>query len=383
MRRFAIARTTPPRAVHFSSVHQPFDVRIFEKQCRSLAADGWDVTFVVPHTKDDERDGVKIRAVPVVRSRPLRMLLTTARVALRVLRLRADVYHFHDPELLPVGVLLKLLGRRVIYDSHEDMPRAIQSKPYLAKGLRNSLGRVYEIVENWCVRRLDAVVAATGQIAERFAGVGARAVEVTNYPQLDDFPPPPTGWQKENAACFVGGITRIRGILEIIDAAELAEVRLILAGKFASEALRAEAMARPGWKWVEELGVVSRAETVEVMRRSFVGLVLYYPEPNHLTAQPNKLFEYMAAGLPVIASDFPMWRQIVQTAGFGVVVDPHDPPRIAEELRKLRDDPERAREAGTRGRRAVEEIYNWMPEYKKLRALYANIAGPARTEATA
>jgi glycosyltransferase involved in cell wall biosynthesis len=303
-------------------------------------------------------------------------------VALKVVRQRADIYHFHDPELLPVGILLKLLGRRVIYDSHEDMPRAIHSKPYLARVLRTSIGRVFELFENWCARRFDAVVVVTEELAARFTAVGARSVDVANYPLLSDFPLPPEGWDKENAVCFVGGITRIRGILEIIDAADLAGVRLILAGEFNSAELHAEAKALPGWKCVEELGVVSRAETVQVMRRSFAGLVLYYPEPNHLGAQPNKLFEYMAAGLPVIASDFPRWRRIVENAGFGVVVDPYDRVRIAEEIRKLRDDPERAREMGARGRRAVEEIYNWMSQYKKLRVLYADIAG-LRTEGTA
>jgi glycosyltransferase involved in cell wall biosynthesis len=375
--------TTIPAVVHFSSVHRPFDVRIFEKQCRSLAADGWDVTFVVPHTGDDQRAGVTIRAVPRVRSRALRMVLTTTRVALRVLRLRADIYHFHDPELLPLGILLKLLGRRVVYDSHEDLPRVIPNKPYLAPFLRRPIGRACELLENWCARRFDAVVAATDHIGVRFEGVGARTVVVANHPQLNDFPPPPERWDKENAVCYVGGISRIRGILEIIDAAELAGVRLILAGQFISEELRAEAMARPGWKWVEELGMISRDATVQVMRRSFAGLVVLHATPNHIVSEPNKMFEYMAAGLPVIASDFPLWRRFVENEGAGVVVDPMDRARVAEEIRKLRDNPEHARQLGIRGRHAVEEIYNWVPQYKKLRALYAEITGRTATEGNA
>jgi len=326
---------------------------------------------------------VTVRAVPRVRSRALRMVVTTARVALRVLTSRADVYHFHDPELIPVGLLLKLLGRRVIYDSHEDMPRAIESKPYIAGWLRRTIGRAFELVENWAARRFDAVVGATEHIASRFAKIGARAVEVSNYPELTDFPPP-QGWTaKEDAVCFVGGINRIRGILEMIDAAELAGVRLILAGRFEPEALRAEAMTRPGWRWVEALGVVSRAETVEVMRRSFAGLVLYHPEPNHIDAQPNKLFEYMAAGLPVIASDFPLWRRLVQEADIGLVADPLDPAQIAAAIVELRADLERARDMGARGRRAVEETYNWTSQYKKLRALYVAVCNGTRTEGNA
>ena len=361
------------RAVHFSSVHQPFDVRIFEKQCRSLARDGWDVTFVVPHTGDCERDGVALRTVPRLRGRAARMIVTTTRVAVRVLRSPAEVYHFHDAELLPVGVLLKLLGRRVVYDSHEDLPRAILSKPYVAPPLRRVVGRSFELFENWCARRFDAVVGATEHIASRFRAAGARAVVVANYPQLSEYPPPPPWGKKEDAVCFVGGITRIRGIVEMIDAAEIAGVRLILAGAFSSESLRSEAASRPGWRHVEELGVISRAATVEVMRRSVAGLVLYHPEPNHIDAGPNKLFEYMAAGLPVIASDFPRWRRLVTGRRVGLVVDPLDPHAIAGAIETFRRDPARAQEAGRRGRRAVESTYTWASQYQTLKTLYASL----------
>jgi glycosyltransferase involved in cell wall biosynthesis len=339
------------------------------------------VTYVVSHVKDEERGGVKIRAVPPVKSRALRMLLTTTRVALKVLRTRAEAYHFHDPELLPVGVLLKLLRRRVIYDSHEDMPLAITSKPYLPLPLRRPISRAYAMFENWCARRFDAVVTATSSIAARFERIGTRTLVVTNYPQLRDFPPPPPEeTEREDAVCYIGGISRTRGLLEMIDAVELAGVRLLLAGDLSSRELRAEAMARPGWKRVEELGVIDRAGTVEVMQRSFAGLVVLYPEPNHVESLPIKMFEYMSAGLPVIASDFPLWREIVDQARLGFVVDPHDPVQIAEAIRKLRDDPKGTREMGIRGRRAVEEIYNWSPQYVKLRALYVDITGAPPAE---
>ena len=127
--------TAPRRRVAMlSSVHPPFDTRIFQKEARSLAAAGYDVTLVVPHERDEVVDGVRIVALPPAGSRLRRMLAAPSRVLRAALALRADVYHFHDPELIPVGLALKLLGKRVIYDIHEDVPKSILGKTYFRRG---------------------------------------------------------------------------------------------------------------------------------------------------------------------------------------------------------------------------------------------------------
>ncbi|HEU4864490.1 MAG TPA: glycosyltransferase, partial [Candidatus Limnocylindria bacterium] len=87
----------------------------------------------------------------------------------------------------------------------------------------------------------------------------------------------------------------------------------------------------------------------------------------------NKLFQYMAAGLPVVASDFPQVREVVVGAGCGVVVDTRRPAEIARGINALLADPESARAMGERGRRAVEERFNWATSARALLDVYRRL----------
>jgi hypothetical protein len=88
---------------------------------------------------------------------------------------------------------------------------------------------------------------------------------------------------------------------------------------------------------------------------------------------PTKLFEYMAARVPVVASDFPLYRAIVEGAGCGIVVDPTSPHAIAEAVRYLLDHPEDAQAMADRGRAAMLERYNWHASKEALLELYARV----------
>jgi glycosyltransferase involved in cell wall biosynthesis len=184
------------------------------------------------------------------------------------------------------------------------------------------------------------------------------------------------GWgRKQQQVCYVGGISAIRGIREIVEAIDLAApgIRLNLAGEFEEKSLRDEIAGLVGWRRVDELGFLAREQVREVLSRSVAGLVTFLPEPNHLESRPNKLFEYMSAGLPVVASDFPLWRAILEGEDCGLCVDPRDPRAIAAAIDRLIGDPEMAARMGENGRRAVREHYNWAAEEKKLLELYRQL----------
>ena len=370
-------RATPPmtRVVHLTSVHPQPDVRILVKECGTLAAAGYDVTLVAPGHTDRVVDGIPIRAVQPSGRRLRRMTGTVAAVYETARSLDAELYHFHDPELLPVGVRLHALGKRAVYDVHEDLPRDILGKDWIAPPLRRPVSATFDRLERALARRLDAVVAAGSDIAERFAGLGIPTVMVGNYPDVDPEAAVAPWPERERAVCYVGGITRIRGLLEMIDAAELAGVRLVLAGRFAERRFRDAAVTRSGWRGVEELGYATRAQVAEVYSRVRAGLVVLHPDPNFITGytRTTKLFEYMAAGLPVIASDFPGWRALVEEHGCGICVDPLDPAAIAGAIGWVMDNPEDAERMGQRGREAVLRHYTWAPEARKLLDLYASL----------
>ncbi|MCO5064448.1 MAG: glycosyltransferase family 4 protein [Rhizobiaceae bacterium] len=368
------------KVVHLTSAHARRDTRIFLKQCRSLAAAGYEVHLVVADGLGDSAEaGVTFRDVGKAAGRLQRMAGSAYKVFAAGLRLDADVYHLHDPELLPYALALKAKGKRVIFDAHEDLPAQVLTKPYLQPALRRTIAQLVSTGERIAVRRLDAVVGATPHITQKFEQMGvARAVEINNFPLPGELESPATGKSKVNAVCYVGGISRIRGIVEVVNAIGLSRTgaRLKLAGGFAPASLRSEVTRLSGWDHVDELGIVDREGVRDLLAESVAGLVTFLPAPNHIDAQPNKMFEYMSAGLPVIASDFPLWRTIIAGNNCGLLVEPQNPQAIANAIDRLFEDSGMARRMGENGSKAVREKYNWGMEEKRLLALYEELVGP-------
>lgn len=361
---------------HLTSVHARYDTRIFLKQCRSLASARYQVSLVVADgLGDEEKDGVRILDAGRPSGRLDRMLGATRRVLARARSLDADLYQLHDPELLPAGLALKRAGARVVFDAHEDLPRQILSKPYLHPALRGVVSAAAARFERFACGRLDHVVAATPNIRAKFAAMGMPVVDVNNFPMAGEFEADVPWTAKEHQVCYVGGIATVRGIREVVTAMALcmSGARLELGGKFGERGLREEVTALPGWTMVDERGFLSRAGVRGVFERSVAGLVTLHPTTAYLDSLPVKMFEYMSAGLPVIASNFPLWREIVEGNACGVCVDPMSPHEIAAAIDYLVENPDIARTMGENGRRAVLERYNWTAEERKLLELYARI----------
>ncbi|MFY0990303.1 glycosyltransferase family 4 protein [Halomonas sp. C05BenzN] len=370
------------KVAHLTSAHPRHDTRIFLKQCRSLAAAGHEVTLVVADGRGEERrEGVRIIDVGHLAGRMNRILRTTRRVHDRARTLDADVYHLHDPELMPVGRRLKRQGKTVVYDAHEDLPRQVLAKHYLGGLSRRLLSRVTEVYQRLVCRRFDAIVAATPHIRDGFRTFHPQVVDVNNFPmqgELSGAPDPTLASSPEEppAVCYVGGMAPIRGIREIVRAMESVKqpCRLELAGSFSHLAVEQEVMTYAGWEQVEAHGYLDRDGVRRVMGGALAGLVTLHPVINYLDALPVKMFEYMSAGLPVIASDFPLWREIIEGSDCGLCVDPLDPVAIAGAIDFLVANPVRAREMGANGQRAVAERYNWQQEEQKLLATYQALA---------
>jgi glycosyltransferase involved in cell wall biosynthesis len=364
------------KIAHLTSAHPRHDTRIFIKQCRSLAEHGHEVTLVVADGAGAGRDdGVRIVDVGRLPGRVNRMLRTTQRVLAAARALDADVYQLHDPELIPAGLRLKRLGRKVVFDAHEDVPAQLLGKPYLGHVSSQMLSRSFSAYERYACRRFDGIIAATPFIRDKFLRINPATVDVNNFPLLREFSAPADWSGKAAEVCYVGNISAIRGIRELVRACALlrSPARLALAGAFADPALETEVAGYPGWGRVDAHGHLDRAGVQRIMARAVAGLVTLHPLPNYLDALPVKMFEYMAAGIPVIASSFPLWRAIVEGSGCGICVAPGDPLAIAAAIDHFVLHPELARRMGENGRRAVVDKYNWQPESRKLVDFYAQL----------
>jgi len=372
------------KVVHLTTVHPLLDTRIYWKECLSLSKAGYSVSLIgskknitTEELKLAERNNVKIILIDIPSQRFLRMTIGTWKVFLRGLKERATVYHFHDPELIPVGILLRLLGKKVIYDAHEYLPRQVLHKDWVPLFLRGFVRRFVELLDWIAGKTLSGIVAAEPPIAKRFPP--KKTVLVQNFSLLDEFTSEDgIPYQKKPEwVVYVGAITRKRGVLEMINAVELLqrykEVRLILAGRFSPPELEAEAQNLPGWKYVDFCGWQSREGVSKILQSAKIGLAVIHPTPKYVESYPTKLFEYMANGIPVVTSNFPLWREIVEGEKCGLTVDPLDPKAIAEAIRWLLEHPEEAEEMGKRGRKAVLEKYNWEKEAEKLLEFYRKL----------
>ena len=359
------------KVCHLTSVHQRYDTRIFLKECTSLANAGYDVSLVVADGNgDEEKNGVKIYDVGKPSGRKERMLKTTKKVYQKALELDCDVYHFHDPELIQTSLKLRKKGKKVIYDVHEDLPRQILTKDYLPGIIRKSLAPVVELWENNAAKKFSHIITSTDFIRDRFYKVNPNSSAVKNYPILKELLITADWNERKPEVCYIGGITEPRGIVEIVRALEKTDTVLHLAGKFDSKATEEKVRKMPGWKKVKFYGFVDREQIKQILSSVQVGLVTLQPKINYLDSLPIKMFEYMAAGIPVVASNFPLWKKIVEQSKCGICVDPLNTDQIAEAINFLLNNPEEAKKMGDNGQKAAKEKYNWTIEERKLLSIY-------------
>ena len=299
-----------------TSVHPAFDVRIFHKEAKTLVNAGYEVTIIAQYVRNETVDGIKIIALPKPRNRFCRFF-STFKVLKLALPIKVEIYHFHDPELLPAALVLKLLGKKVIYDVHEDVPKSILSRDWLPKIIRKPVSILVNCFEKLSALRFDYLITATPSIKNNFKI--HKVIDIKNYPIInstllknksrgliyqahgsDKSDPYKVRTKGCYTLIYAGGLERNRGIKEIIQATELINpkyrIKLVLAGEFTNNNFQEECQNLEGWKKTEFLGWLKYEEVFDYLLNADIGFVCFYPEPNHIKALPNKLFEYMVAG---------------------------------------------------------------------------------------
>ena len=365
------------KIAHLTSAHPRFDTRIFVKQSTSLAK-LYTTYLVVADGKGNEKiHDVNIVDVGIYLGRKNRILNATKAVYTKAVQLNADLYHVHDPELIPIGLKLKKLGKKVIFDAHEDLPNQIQSKHYLNSITKKILSFLVKKYEQYACSKLDGIVAATPFIRDKFLNINANTIDINNFPKTEEFIKiEHSNLTDNNYVCYIGGLADVRGITQMVEAIDFTDdTRLLIAGNFADTNLENKVKQMQGWKNVDFLGYVDREGIQNTLSESFAGLVVLHPTQSYLDSLPVKMFEYMCAGIPVIASDFPLWRSIVDEAQCGLCVDPLNPSAIASAIKTLNSNRIDAQRMGDNGRVAVLEKYNWNIEEQKLFEFYSKILG--------
>ena len=384
LKKEKVSHKTKVKACHLSSLHKQLDPRIFYRECISLAKAGYQVCLICPCGKNGIVEKVKIVDCLRWNNRFLRMIFSPL-IVFPALKMNAEIYHFHAVELIPVGLILKLLFRKkVIYDIHEDFPSMMLHKLYIPKILRTVVSKAIYWIEQMSTRIFDGIVTADPFVLNAFPHVPSnRKMVFYNLPSLDIFKELPYNpFEKSFDIVYLGGMSERAGTFILIDAIQHLVLsglkpRILLIGYFDNDKSEEEVMNEVIKRQLEEYfdirGRVPHQEVPILLSKAKIGVVSLQPVPKFLKNIPSKLFEYWACGLPVVVSDLPPIRLFFKNKEYGFLVDPKNPKAFAEAFYWLMKNPVEAEAMGRRAQIAVLEKLNCKAEGEKLAHFYEHI----------
>lgn len=331
-----------------TTFHKTDDVRIFKKELTSLKNAGYDIDIVAPGK------WYKARYLHP---------LTVVTVGVKAFRGNADVYHTHELGSLAIGIILKLINpnKVLIYDAHECQPSLMA---YSIFGrIEKTAFKLLDLSERMMFKHVDKLIVVSESLKDHYSKYHNDITIIPNYPILntdivmDDC--------KDNTVVYTGNVGRKRGSLELKEAAtKLNNCKIKIVGSFAERECDN----------IEVVAHVPYEEVFDHIKVSNAGLILFKPTHfNNAIGLPNKLFEYMACGIPVISSELPEIKRIIATSDCGVLVNPNDPNDIADKINYLIDNPDIAEQLGRNGYNAVMQKYNWGNAEKKLFEIYEGL----------
>ncbi len=364
------------------------DVRVFQKEARSLASHGYEVVLFAQaegHLEPFVEEGVRV--IPLCYTSRVALLADLPRLFYRLLREKADVYHLHNPFSLPLALALKLVRQKVIYDVHEDFAERILIRDWVPEILRPAMAGFVKNVEILAGKMVNGAIATQPDVADR---LGPRAIVLENAPMINDalvdraetfarqIPDDVANPEGAFRLIYAGSLSRVRGLPVMLEALHLVNAfmpaRLWLVGPPDDEDGLAEAARHPGWMYVDLIGRLDHQhEVFGYMRRSDAGLALFRDWGGYSRISSNKLYEYMASGIPFIASAFPTWMKRLESIGAGFFCDPSDADCIASNVINLAENPASAQLMARRGQAFVQDHFNWDDHKELLLALYKNV----------
>jgi len=350
-----------------TSVHPPFDPRIFHKEAKSLVWAGYDVTLIAQHDKEEIVDWVKIINLQKPRNRIERMTKTVWSAYRKAIQLDADIYHFHDPELIPIGLKLRRLGKKVVFDIHEDTRKQIMLKRYMPLPLRFIVAGLYGLYENYACRKFDALITPQQKMTLYYSTLNTTTT-VENFVDLSLFPRRTPDFSTP-ILLHAGRLSKERGLFNMVNTAQRisGNFSFYVAGKLEKNILI------DSLKPLIYLGEIDQKEIIEIYNKSNIGIILYNNIGQYSMAGAIKCYEYMASSMPIIMPDFGEWIEFNNKTRCGINVNVLDANSVAEAVMYLINNPDKARQMGENGRKCVEENFSWQIAFKKLKLLYYDV----------
>lgn len=369
------------KVCHITSAHKRYDVRVFEKECRTSAKFGFETYLLVNDNKENELvNNVRIISSGKNFSTRISRVLFSLKHFYKLAKvIDAQIYHLHDPELLPLALKLKKRGKKVIFDSHEYYSEQLKEKNYLPKIIRKIITFTYTLYERYIFKRIDSVIyPCTLNYAKSTNQIKAKRITyLNNVPRLEDyyFEYEERKFNEDTYLCYAGTLSYDRGLIQMIKAAYEANSKLHLSGRFSPPSLYKDITRLIEFSSVQYHGYLAKNQVLSIYKKSSIGINILldkgqYSITNNLS---TKVYEYMAMGLPVILTETEYSKLILKEYPFGISVDPKNIEEIVNAIEYLKKNPDIASKMSKFGRKAILEKYNWELEEIKLITLYNDL----------
>ncbi|RPI71673.1 MAG: glycosyltransferase, partial [Geobacteraceae bacterium] len=322
------------KVCHVISGYHRTDARIFFRQCLSLRNHGFDVCILTNDGLPNEIiDGVTIiSCTDAPASRRKELLMASHLFYDHAISIDADAYQLHSPELLPLGVKLKRRGKSIVYDAHEDMPNHILEKEWLPPWSRQLVSRAFAFYMNRVLKRFDQVISPHSHVVHSLQERLGKGVLIANFPLVKSRQESSEEEYRarRNLFCYSGTVYSYSNQATIAAAlSELPDAHYQIAGYIDDEQRKMLRDSAAGTR-ISCLDRLSQVELAKFYGRSIAGIVVYDYKLNlgyRLGSYgTNKIFEYMEAGLPIICTDYDLWKDIVDRYKCGICVKPGDVP---------------------------------------------------------
>lgn len=346
--------------------------------CRGLS-EKYEVTLIAVHPREEIREGIRIVPFKRYHNRRFRILFSWLLMFFKAVKVKAKVYHLHDPELIPCGLLLKWIGKKVILDIHENIAEDLFDKPWIKN--QKLTFRLFTLFETLACRNFY-VILAENSYAKRYKNICKHWAVVLNYVDNDFFERFEKKTFKHQLNLFyIGIVLENRGILQILEAMHLLQregysPHFHCVGELYSD-LSGKIKALPCYEALAPAlhfhGRMDLDEGYEMAADMDIGLCIIWKMKNSEESYPTKIFEYMRVGLPVVTSDFKLYRETVEGNGAGICVDPMSPEEIKKAILTIHTDVEKSELMSKRGQKAAFEKYGWESQKAVLMRVYETL----------
>jgi|TARA_B100001964_G_C14224340_1_gene596891 glycosyltransferase involved in cell wall biosynthesis len=359
----------------FTSVHPWNDVRIFYKQATSLAK-RYSVELHAPAEFDKKTiNKLTVRGLPLWENKRHRVK-TFFILLKRIWTSEADIFHFHDPELIVHGLILKIFRRKkVIFDVHENTIQLIKDRSWISYIYKKPLSLFYLGLEKLAPILFDKIILAEESYR---SFIPNNSEVILNFPLVSHIL---KDQKKQTDAIYVGGVLKERGAFELLKIAnyvvdEIPTFLMKIVGPVGNTLLyelKKYIKINNLKNNVIITGAIDHSLAMEEVKKAKIGLAILHPIGNYLNSLPTKLFEYMCYGLPFIASDFEYWKRFFNGEKAGYFVPYDNTQYSADKIITLLTDDHLRNQLGVTGKELVKEEYEWLTEEKKLFTIYDTI----------